>query len=149
MLGILNSVLDINQIEAGMVEPQIVSFAIGDLLGRLFKEFYYPAQAAGLQLHVVPSSLAVRTDPRLFEQIVRNLLSNALKYTTSGKILVGCRRRGTKVRFEVWDTGIGIPENHIEDVFRNTSSSMRLLERKTVVWGWDCRSSSGSASFSN
>ncbi|MDP9734919.1 UNVERIFIED_ORG: two-component system CheB/CheR fusion protein [Rhizobium sp. SORGH_AS260] len=118
MLGILNSVLDINQIEAGMVEPQIVSFAIGDLLGRLFKEFYYPAQAAGLQLHVVPSSLAVRTDPRLFEQIVRNLLSNALKYTTSGKILVGCRRRGTKVRFEVWDTGIGIPENHIEDVFQ-------------------------------
>ncbi len=118
MLGILNSVLDINQIEAGMVEPQIVSFAIGDLLGRLFKEFYYPAQAAGLQLRVVPSSLAVRTDPRLFEQIVRNLLSNALKYTPSGKILVGCRRRGTKVRFEVWDTGIGIPENHIEDVFQ-------------------------------
>ncbi|WP_421476103.1 CheR family methyltransferase [Agrobacterium tumefaciens] len=118
MLGILNSVLDINQIEAGMVEPQIVSFAIGDLLGRLFKEFYYPARAAGLQLHVVPSSLAVRTDPRLFEQIVRNLLSNALKYTTSGKILVGCRRRGNKVRFEVWDTGIGIPENHIEDVFQ-------------------------------
>ncbi|WP_236776446.1 CheR family methyltransferase [Agrobacterium tumefaciens] len=118
MLGILNSVLDINQIEAGMVEPQIVSFAIGDLVGRLFKEFYYPAQAAGLQLRVVPSSLAVRTDPRLFEQIVRNLLSNALKYTPSGKILVGCRRRGTKVRFEVWDTGIGIPENHIEDVFQ-------------------------------
>ncbi len=118
MLGILNSVLDINQIEAGMVEPQIVSFAIGDLLGRLFKEFYYPARAAGLQLRVVPSSLAVRTDPRLFEQIVRNLLSNALKYTPSGKILVGCRRVDAKVRFEVWDTGIGIPENHIEEVFQ-------------------------------
>lgn len=118
MLGILNSVLDINQIEAGMVEPQIVNFAIGDLLGRLFKEFYYPARAAGLQLRVVPSSLAVRTDPRLFEQIVRNLLSNALKYTPSGKILVGCRRVDAKVRFEVWDTGIGIPENHIEEVFQ-------------------------------
>lgn len=101
-----------------MVEPQVVNFAIGNLLGLLFKEFYYPARAAGLQLHVVPSSLAVRTDPRLFEQIVRNLLSNALKYTTSGKILVGCRRRGTKVRFEVWDTGIGIPESQIEDVFQ-------------------------------
>ncbi|KJF72878.1 histidine kinase [Agrobacterium arsenijevicii] len=118
MLGILNSVLDINQIEAGMVEPKIVSFAIGGLLEQLFKEFHYPARAAGLQLHVVPSSLAVHTDPRLFAQIVRNLLSNALKYTTSGKILVGCRRRGTKVRFEVWDTGIGIPENHIDDVFK-------------------------------
>ncbi|NTZ93524.1 response regulator [Agrobacterium tumefaciens] len=118
MLGILNSILDINQIEAGMVEPQIVSFAIGDLLGRLFKEFHYSARAAGLQLHVVPSSLAVRTDPRLFEQIVRNLLSNAVKYTTSGKILVGCRRRGTKVRFEVRDTGMGIPENSIDDIFQ-------------------------------
>lgn len=118
MLGILNSVLDINQIEAGMVEPQIVSFAVDDILGRLFKEFHYPALAAGLQLHVVPSSLAVSTDPRLLEQIVRNLLSNALKYTTSGKILVGCRRRGAKVRFEVWDTGIGIPENDIDDVFQ-------------------------------
>jgi len=118
MSGMLDSLLDINQIEAGMVEPQVVNFAIGNLLGLLFKEFYYPARAAGLQLHVVPSSLAVRTDPRLFEQIVRNLLSNALKYTTSGKILVGCRRRGTKVRFEVWDTGIGIPESQIEDVFQ-------------------------------
>ncbi len=118
MLGILNTVLDINQIEAGMAEPQMVSFPIGDLLGKLFREFYYPAQAAGLQLRVVPSSLAVRTDPRLFEQVVRNLLSNALKYTPSGTILVGCRRRGAKVRFDVWDTGIGIPDDRIEDVFQ-------------------------------
>ncbi len=118
MSGILNSVLDINQIEAGMVQPKLENFSIGDLLGRLREEFSYQAGAKGLELRIVGSELAVHTDPRLLEQIVRNLLSNALKYTPAGKILVGCRRRGNQLRLEVWDTGIGIPEKQIEDVFK-------------------------------
>lgn len=117
MSGILNTVLDINQIEAGMVQPKLESFAITNLLDRMQREFFYPARAKGLELRVVPCGLAVRTDPRLLEQIIRNLLSNALKYTLSGKILLGCRRHGGKLRLEVWDTGIGIPENQTEKIF--------------------------------
>lgn len=118
MSGILNTVLDINQIEAGMVRIKPESFSIDTILMRLLEEFTYQASARGLDLRVVRSGLAVNTDPRLLEQIVRNLLSNALKYTLTGKILVGCRRRGGKLRIEIWDTGIGIPENQIAEVFK-------------------------------
>ncbi|WP_437353464.1 CheR family methyltransferase [Neorhizobium petrolearium] len=117
MSAILSTVLDINQIEAGTVQPRFESFAIGDLLLRMRREFSYPAQAKGLKLRVIPSALAVRTDPQLLEQIIRNLLSNALKYTLTGRILLGCRRRGGKLRLEVWDTGIGIPKNQIGNIF--------------------------------
>ena len=71
----------------------------------------------GLGWRVVPSSLSVRSDPRLLEQMIRNLLSNAVKYTNKGKILLGCRRRGDKLRIEVWDTGIGIPEEQLQAIF--------------------------------
>jgi len=118
MSGILNTVLDTGQIEAGMMQPKLESFSISDLLGRLREEFFYQARAKGLDLRIVDCELAVQTDPRLLEQIVRNLLSNALKYTASGKILVGCRRRGDKLRVEVWDTGIGIPEKQIGEIFK-------------------------------
>lgn len=119
MSGILNTVLDINQIEAGMVQVKPESFSIDAILERLLEEFAYQASAKGLDLRVVRSGLAIHTDPRLLEQIIRNLLSNALKYTLTGKILFGCRRLGgKKLRIEVWDTGIGIPENQIADVFK-------------------------------
>jgi two-component system, chemotaxis family, CheB/CheR fusion protein len=102
-----------------MVQVKPESFSIDAILERLLEEFSYQASAKGLSLRVARSGLAVHTDPRLLEQIMRNLLSNALKYTLTGKILVGCRRLGgKKLRIEVWDTGIGIPENQIADVFK-------------------------------
>ncbi|TNM63605.1 CheR family methyltransferase [Aliirhizobium smilacinae] len=117
MSGILNTVLDINQIEAGIVHPHLEIFPLNDILARLEREFSYQARAKGLELRVVPCQLLVYTDPRLLEQIIRNLLSNALKYTLKGRVLVGCRRRGEKLKLQVWDTGIGIPENQIDNVF--------------------------------
>ena len=92
MSGMLNTLLDINQIEAGIVHADNVIFPIGDLLNRLRDEFSYHAQAKGLALHVVPCGRRVRSDPRLLEQMIRNLLSNAIKYTQRGKVLLGCRR---------------------------------------------------------
>jgi two-component system CheB/CheR fusion protein len=117
MTGMLNTLLDINQIEVGSVKPETVDLPVNDLFDRLRDELTYHAQAASLALRVVPCSLSVRSDRRLLEQMIRNLLSNALKYTRSGKVLVGCRRRQRKLRIEVWDTGIGIPPSELQAIF--------------------------------
>ena len=110
MSGMLNTLLDINQLEAGVIHADIESFALADLFEHLKSDFGYHMQAQGLDWRVVSTTRIVRSDPRLLEQILRNLLSNAAKFTTSGKVLLGCRRRGETMRIEVWDTGPGIPE---------------------------------------
>jgi two-component system CheB/CheR fusion protein len=117
MSGILNTLLDINQIEAGMVRAEVVSFPINDLLDRLRAEFTYHAQAQELTLRVIPCGLSINSDPRLLEQMLRNLLSNALKYTKRGKVLLGCRRREGILSIEVWDTGVGIPDEEHQAIF--------------------------------
>ncbi len=115
--GMLNTLLDINQIEAGTVRANFVDFPIRDLFVRLRDEFTYHAEAKHLALRVVPSSLSVHSDPRLLEQMIRNLLTNAVKYTKRGKVLLGSRRREGKLIIEVWDTGIGIPEAELDAIF--------------------------------
>jgi two-component system CheB/CheR fusion protein len=115
--GMLNALLDINQIEAGIVHAEMIDFPINDLLDRLKNEFIYHAQAQGLALHVVSCGLSVHSDPRLLEQMIRNLLSNALKYTRRGKVLLGCRRRAGTLSIEVLDTGVGIPGEALQAIF--------------------------------
>ena len=117
MSSMLDKLLDINQLEAGIVRPAIVDFPIKRLLDELTTEFAYHTAASGLDWRVVSSSLAIRSDPRLLEQIMRNLLSNAVKYTADGKLLLGCRRHGDNLRIEVWDTGPGIPELELPAIF--------------------------------
>jgi two-component system CheB/CheR fusion protein len=117
MSGMLNTLLDINQIEAGTVHAEMIDFRVNSLLEQMRDEFAYHAQAKGLVLRVVPSSLMISSDPRLLEQMVRNLLSNALKYTKRGKVLVGCRRHKGTLSLEVWDTGIGIPDAELHAIF--------------------------------
>jgi two-component system CheB/CheR fusion protein len=117
MAGMLNTLLDINQIEVGAVEPIVVNSPINNLLKQMREEFTYHAHARGLDLRVVESSLTVTTDPRLLEQMLRNMLSNALKYTEKGKVVLGCRRRAGVVSVEVWDSGIGIPKTELKTIF--------------------------------
>ncbi len=117
MSGMLNTLLDINQLEAGVIRPDFVGFPINDLLERLKTEFAHHTQTRGLDWRVLPCRLAVRSDPRLLEQMIRNLLSNAVKYTKKGKVLLGCRRRADKLRIEVWDTGLGIAEGQLRAIF--------------------------------
>ena len=117
MTGMLNTLLDINQIEVGAVKAEIADISVNELFDRLRDELTYHAQAAGLALRVMPCALSIRSDPRLLEQMIRNLLSNALKYTQRGKVLVGCRRRGGKLRIEIWDTGVGIPTSELQAIF--------------------------------
>ncbi|MFG1284968.1 chemotaxis protein CheB [Xanthobacter autotrophicus] len=117
MSGMLNALLDINQIEAGTIRADVVSFPINDLLDRMREELTYHARAKKLTLRVIPCHLSVESDPRLLEQMLRNFISNALKYTPRGRVLVGCRRHGPWLRIEVWDTGIGIPDTELRAIF--------------------------------
>jgi len=117
MSGMLNTLLNLNQIEAGVVQADVVDFPINDLFDRMRDEFAYHAQARDLSLRVVSSGASVQGDPRLLEQMIRNLLANALKYTKRGKILLGCRRRGGTLSVEVWDTGIGIADSEHQAIF--------------------------------
>ena len=115
--GMLNTLLDINQIDAGTVSAEKIAFPINGLLDRMRDEFTYHAQAQGLALRTVPCGLEIESDPRLLEQMIRNLLSNALKYTKHGKVLLGCRRRPGTLSIEIWDTGIGIPQEEHQAIF--------------------------------
>jgi two-component system CheB/CheR fusion protein len=117
MSGMLNTLLDINQIETGSIKAETTAFPVGELLLRLRDEFDYHAEAQGLSLRVVSSDLMIQSDPRLLEQMLRNLVANALKYTEHGKILLGCRRAGKMLSIEVWDTGIGIPQDELAAIF--------------------------------
>ena len=117
MAGLLNGLLDINQIEAGTVQAEMVSFPIKGLLNRMRDEFIYNAQAKQLALRVVSCGLSIYSDPRMLEQMIRNLLANALKYTQRGKVLLGCRRRKGMLSIEIWDTGVGIPNEELQAIF--------------------------------
>jgi two-component system, chemotaxis family, CheB/CheR fusion protein len=117
MSGMLNTLLDINQIEAGTVQAKIATFPLGDLLERLQDEFTYHADAKGLSLRLVPTSHSIDSDPRLLEQILRNLIANAIKYTARGKVLIGCRRHKGHLRIEIWDSGVGIDAVDLQAIF--------------------------------
>ena len=117
MSGMLNALLDINKIEAGTVQAEKTVVQISEIFDRLRDEFAYLAQAKRLELRVVACSLSIETDPLLLEQMIRNLLANALKYTKTGKILLGCRRQRDRVAIEIWDTGLGIPDEALQAIF--------------------------------
>jgi two-component system CheB/CheR fusion protein len=117
MSGMLNTLLDINQIDSGAVRVEKVTFLMSDLFDVLRDEFACLAQDHKISLHVVPCSLSVHSDPRLLEQMIRNLLSNALKYAIGGKVLLGCRRRNGMASIEVCDTGPGIPREELHAIF--------------------------------
>ncbi len=116
--GLLDSLLQVAKLEAGTVQAECRDFPIGELLTKLGNEFVLQAESKGLRLKALPCSLSVHSDPVLLGRILGNLLSNAIRYTESGGILLGARRRGNMLRIEVWDTGEGIPPDHLKAVFQ-------------------------------
>ena len=117
MDGLFDSLLDISRLDAGVVEAQIEDFPIQPVLERVCRDYLAEAETKGLRLVWNRCSAIVRTDPFLLERILRNLVSNAVRYTDRGGIVVGCRR-GNRLRLEVWDTGRGIPLEQQGQVFR-------------------------------
>lgn len=112
-----NSLLDISRLDAGMLTPKITEFPIAHLLQKIETTFDQATREKGLQLRVRRSNAWVRSDAMLLERILLNLVSNAVRYTLRGGIIVGCRRRGKTLRIEVWDTGPGIPEDQKHNIF--------------------------------
>jgi signal transduction histidine kinase/CheY-like chemotaxis protein len=102
------TLLDVSKLDAGAVKPNIAVFPVAPLLGRTRVEFEPQARAKGLELRVQTSSAFAKSDPVLVERILRNLVSNAIRYTESGSVVVGCRRHQGALRVSVYDTGIGI-----------------------------------------
>lgn len=115
---LLNGLLDVSKLEAGLIVPALASFDVAPLFSRLAAEFQPLAAESGLGFHLVTSHALIRSDPALLERILRNLLNNAVRYTKQGRILLGCRRRRETLVIEVWDTGIGIPHSQLKLIFR-------------------------------
>jgi Na+/proline symporter/signal transduction histidine kinase len=115
---ILTALLEMSRLDAGAMQAEPSPFHIDDILRQLKLEFEPQARNKSLKLIFVPCSLTVTSDRRLLRRLLQNLISNAIKYTPSGEVLVGCRRHGHKVRIEVWDTGLGIPADKQDAIFR-------------------------------
>jgi Na+/proline symporter/signal transduction histidine kinase/CheY-like chemotaxis protein len=115
---ILGAVLDISRLDAGAMKPEDASFRLDGLLRQIGTDFRPLAAEKRLDLRIVGSSLTVRTDRNLLRRLIQNLVSNAIKYTRHGRILLGVRRRGDLVEVQVIDTGIGIAAGKLNSVFR-------------------------------
>lgn len=117
MDGLFSAILDISRLDAGVVEVRPQSFALQPLLDRICNDHAAEAGEKSVAIVLQRTSATVFTDPHLMERILRNLISNAVRYTDTGRVLVGCRKRGETIWVEVWDTGIGIPGPERDRIF--------------------------------
>ena len=116
---LLNALLDVSELEVGAIKPRYEEFPINNIFTSIFQSFSPLAKDKGLQFRIVPSSIFVKSDPDLLERILGNFMSNAIRYTQSGSVMIGCRRRGNIVSIEVWDTGCGISDNQMSSIFED------------------------------
>ena len=117
--SLLTTLLDVSSLEAGKIKPHMVTFRLMPLLAGLVEQMEPEASARDLSIRLVPTVAVIHSDPVLLERLLRNLLVNALRYTESGGVLVGCRFRGDSVAVQVHDTGVGIPADKIQAVFED------------------------------
>ena len=124
--SLLSTLVDISKLDAGVVVPDVISFSVSDLLQNIANEYRQIAQSEDLVLRFVPCDVVISSDSQLLARILRNFLSNAIRYTASGRILLGCRRKANGLLIQVWDTGAGIPEAKRTEIFQE----FKRLENK-------------------
>lgn len=115
---LLNTLLDISSLDSGATRVTQSVFPISELFGQLDLEFSALAKSRSLGFKVLSCGLYVRSDPHLLRRVLQNLLANAVRYTSSGRVLLAARARGAHLRIEVWDMGVGIPEDRQEEIFQ-------------------------------
>jgi signal transduction histidine kinase len=115
---ILGALLDISRLDSGAMKPELSNFRMDELMRQLEVEFAPLARAKGLELEFVESTRSVRSDRRLLRRLLQNLISNAIKYTLEGCVLVGCRLGNGRLRIDIYDTGLGIPQSKKRTIFR-------------------------------
>lgn len=133
--GLLKTILDISRLDAGVMVPEISMVALAPLLADLATEFAPIAERRGLDFRVVPCRAHVATDPIMLERILRNLIGNALRYTETGRVLVGVRRSGAALRVDVLDTGPGIAADRHAAVFEEFHREHRRAPDGEVALG--------------
>ncbi|MGM0694863.1 MAG: hybrid sensor histidine kinase/response regulator [Pseudomonadota bacterium] len=124
---LLGTLLDISKLDAGALTPRRSHFALADIIQPLRAEFEVMAEERGLDLVVVPTHQWVDSDPQMLRRIIQNFLSNAIRYTQAGRVLLGCRHHGERTTIEVWDSGPGIPEAKQLEIFQE----FRRLDQAT------------------
>lgn len=115
---LLADLLDISRLDANAVTPELQALPLQDVFNTLSSEFQPVAEQAGLQLSHINTGHTVRSDARLLMRVLRNFISNALRYTDTGKVLIGCRKRGAHVEIVVCDTGPGIADHQQQEIFK-------------------------------
>ncbi|MDR5900819.1 NahK/ErcS family hybrid sensor histidine kinase/response regulator [Halomonas icarae] len=115
---LLGTLLDISKLDAGALTPRRSHFALADIIRPLRAEFEVMAENRGLDLMVVPTAVWVDSDPQMLRRIVQNFLSNAIRYTQEGRVLLGCRRHAGRLSIQVWDSGPGIPASKQAEIFQ-------------------------------
>ncbi len=151
---LLSKLLDLSKLEAGVVAPSEHNFALDDMLAKMFATFAPVAQAKGIKLRHRVTGLTGCSDSVLFQRIVGNLLDNAIHYTMRGGVLIACRYHQGRRWIEVWDTGIGIPEDKIGEIFeefmqlgneartRGSGLGLAIARRTAALLGLEMRVSS-------
>jgi signal transduction histidine kinase/CheY-like chemotaxis protein len=117
MESLFTGLLDISRLDAGNVKPEFTQFPIDDILHRLEQAYGPQAAARALSLRMRRCRAVVRSDPVLLERVLANLLVNAIRYTRRGGVLLGCRRRPGAIAIQVVDTGVGVPPEHLDEIF--------------------------------
>jgi len=115
--GLLDGLLEISKLDAGVLHPQTRDFSIDTLLRELDLEFTAIANNRGIGFKMIPSRAIIHSDPKLLRRVLQNFISNAIRYTEKGRVLLGCRKRHDHLEIQIWDTGYGISENKIEEIF--------------------------------
>ncbi|QTF92035.1 NahK/ErcS family hybrid sensor histidine kinase/response regulator [Halomonas sp. BM-2019] len=127
---LLGTLVDISKLDAGVVTPDVDAFPVAELLDGLAREYRQVAASEGLAFHYVPSRAVVRSDIQLLTRVVRNFLTNAVRYTAEGRILLGCRHRADGLELLVGDTGVGIAEEEQGVIFQEFRRSQAAGQRQ-------------------
>ncbi|MGE5384575.1 MAG: PAS domain-containing protein [Betaproteobacteria bacterium] len=147
---LLTNLLDLSKLDAGVVTPSASDFSAIDALANVVSLHSPEAKQKGLRLCCHPSDLVIHSDPVLYARIVGNLVSNAIRYTERGGVLIGCRRHGGKYWIEVWDTGVGIPTDKTAEIFeefkqlddarhRGSGLGLAIVAKTAAVLGLEVR----------